>query len=139
MPSNLKNSRIMTNDVYVNVIDEKTSLEGTIKCEGNMRIDGTFKGDINLVGKLLVGTKGKIEGQINTTDLILEGVIKGDLKVSNNLIIRSKAEIDGEINAKRIEVQLGAELKGQIRISSTISSKENPRINKTDQQPNTDK
>lgn len=135
MPSNLKNNRITTTDVYINVIDDKTSIEGTVNSEGNMRIDGTFLGNINLVGKLLVGTKGKIEGQINSTDLTLEGFIKGDIKVSNNLIIRSKAKVEGEINAKRIEVELGAELKGQLKIGSTISSKENPQLNKTEQKP----
>lgn len=139
MPSNLKNSRINTNDVYVNVIDEKTSLEGAIICEGNFRIDGTFIGNINLIGKLLVGAKGRIEGQISSTDLILEGVIKGDLNVSNNLILKSKSRIDGEINAKRIEVELGAELKGHLRISPTTPPKENPQVKNTEEESNTSK
>ena len=45
----------------VNRIVEGTTFEGNIRSMSNMRVDGTFEGDIVTKGRLVVGPKGIIK------------------------------------------------------------------------------
>ena len=45
---------------------------GEIKANGNIRIDGTVKGNISLTGKLVVVNTGIIEGDREEVDIFLE-------------------------------------------------------------------
>ena len=48
----------------VNRIVEGTIFEGNIQSMSNMRVDGTFEGDIVTKGRLVVGPKGIIKAEV---------------------------------------------------------------------------
>ena len=48
----------------LNRIVEGTHIEGEIKSDSNIRIDGYVKGIINVKGRLVLGPTGKIDGNI---------------------------------------------------------------------------
>ena len=49
----------------LNRIVEGTHIEGDIKSDSNIRIDGYLKGTIIVKGRLVLGPTGKIDGSIN--------------------------------------------------------------------------
>lgn len=92
----------------LNALVKGTSIEGTVKCESDIRIDGTITGDLICKAKVIVGPTGYIEGEITCQNAVVEGKIKGVLNVSEVLNIRETAEIDGTISTGKLIVQSGA-------------------------------
>ncbi len=85
-----------------------TSVKGEIFAESDIRIDGTLIGKIECKGKLILGTEGKIEGEIICEDAIIVGTIKGKLKVNNLLVVKESALIDGDVFTDQLNVESGA-------------------------------
>ena len=69
-----KNNAIVP-DLSINRIVEGTSIEGEIKCESNIRIDGSFVGNLSTKGRLVVGPNGRIEGTVNCQNAEIEGLV----------------------------------------------------------------
>ena len=42
------------------VIGTNTSIVGTLKSDGNIRIDGSVEGDIEILGNLIIGETGRV-------------------------------------------------------------------------------
>ncbi len=92
----------------LNALVKGTSIEGTVKCESDIRIDGTIKGDLICKAKVIIGATGFVEGEITCQNAVVEGKIKGVLTVTDLLNIRETAEIDGTISTGKLIVQSGA-------------------------------
>lgn len=105
-----RNSDTSTN-VRVNSIVEGTSLRGDVKAPGNFRIDGSVTGTITIEGRLIIGAKGRVEGQVVCKDAEVEGVFSGELQVNGLLALKSSSKIEGEAVFQRLSVEEGAELK----------------------------
>jgi len=69
----------------INLIGAGTVIKGDIKSNGDIRIDGTLIGSVNSKGKLVVGTTGIIEGEVNCQNADFSGVIKATVTVSELL------------------------------------------------------
>ena len=60
----------------INIIGNGTIIKGDIKASGDMRIDGTLIGSVTSKGKVVVGTTGNVEGEINCQSADFSGRIK---------------------------------------------------------------
>ncbi|HNG89415.1 MAG TPA: polymer-forming cytoskeletal protein [Saprospiraceae bacterium] len=92
----------------LNALVKGTSVEGTFRCESDLRIDGTIKGKLNCQAKVIIGPSGAVDGEIRCQNAVIEGRFKGNLFVSELLNVRETAEIDGEITTNKLLVQSGA-------------------------------
>ena len=101
----------------LNRIVEGTSLKGEIKSDSNIRLDGFLDGTLDTTGKLVVGTTGRVEGEIRCSNADIEGEIVGDITVDGLLLIKSTAKITGKIVAGKIGIENGAEFNGTCNMS----------------------
>jgi cytoskeletal protein CcmA (bactofilin family) len=92
----------------LNALVKGTSVEGNIKCESDLRIDGTIKGKLHCKAKVIIGPTGAVEGEIICQNAVIEGRFKGTLSVSELLNVRETAEVDGDISTNKLIVQSGA-------------------------------
>ena len=97
-----------TSSSGINSLVSGTSVKGEIFAESDIRIDGTLIGKIECKGKLILGSEGKIEGEIVCQDAIIVGTIKGKLKVNNLLVVKESALIDGDVFTDQLNVESGA-------------------------------
>lgn len=104
----------------INRIVEGTFLEGNIRSESSIRIDGTFKGDINTKGRVVVGPSGKIEGNVQCQNSDVEGYIKGKLSVQELLTLKSTAKIDGDIYTDKLSIEPGAHFSGTCSMGGKV-------------------
>ena len=51
----------------INRIVEGTVIEGVIRSESNLRIDGEFTGELITKGRLVVGPKGRVQGNVHSS------------------------------------------------------------------------
>ncbi|MDR0370584.1 MAG: polymer-forming cytoskeletal protein [Prevotellaceae bacterium] len=103
-----------------NVLATGTVLTGTIVAESDFRLDGSVEGEINCKGKIVIGPKGYVKGNIMTENAEIFGNIDGIIRVRERLILKSSAVIKGDIFIQTLEIEPGAKLNG----SCTMSGKE---------------
>ncbi|TVR36455.1 MAG: polymer-forming cytoskeletal protein [Cryomorphaceae bacterium] len=94
----------------VNTIVEGTRIEGVIQSEGNFRIDGFVKGEIQIKGKLIIGPSGEVEGRVSCQNAEVEGSFKGVFEVQQLLYLKSTARIFGDSVFSKLRVEEGAQL-----------------------------
>ena len=92
----------------INMIVHGTSIDGTIKADNDLRIDGQLTGQLHCKGKLIIGPTGVIEGEVFCTNAVIEGSFKGKISVEEILSVRETAKIEGEIKTDKLTVQSGA-------------------------------
>lgn len=92
----------------LNVLVKGTVLEGSLRCESDLRVDGAIKGKLNCQAKVIIGPTGSVDGDIHCQNAVIEGKFKGKLMVTELLNVRETAEVDGEIITNKLIVQSGA-------------------------------
>jgi cytoskeletal protein CcmA (bactofilin family) len=116
----------------INNIGVGTTIEGNIKTEGDIRIDGKVIGNINSKGRLVTGPQSQIEGDIICVNGNIDGNVKGNVIVSDVLRVTKSANIDGNVTVKKLIVDEGAMIQAKIVMSNTTSAS-----NVTNQPPKT--
>jgi len=117
----------------INNIGSGTTIEGDIKTEGDIRIDGKIIGNILSKGRLVTGPTSSIVGDIVCTNGNLDGSVKGNIQVLEILKVTKTANIDGNITSKKLIVDEGAIIQAKITMSN--AQNQNRSINNPQQQP----
>ena len=99
------------------VIGEGSQFFGRYKIDGNLRIDGTFEGDILLVDHLQIGPQGKAKTNIEAVSIVVEGIVIGNLSASTRILLLSTARVLGNIKTPELIIQDGVVLEGSCTIS----------------------
>lgn len=94
----------------VNTIDVQTSITGDLKAGGDIRIDGTLNGNLVCEAKLIIGPKGRIEGDVTCRNATIEGIFKGNLTVRDSLTIQATAKVEGDVKAAKMAVLSGGQV-----------------------------
>ena len=102
----------------INALVKGTVVEGTIRCESDLRVDGSIKGKLICKSKVIIGPTGVVEGEIICQNAVIEGVFKGNLQVSELLNVRETAEVDGEIVTGKLVVQSGSKFNVACKMES---------------------
>ena len=97
-------------------ISEGTIFKGEISTPGDLRIDGTFDGQIYAKGRVSTGKKAIVNGNIVGENVELSGTMKGNFYVKDTLSLRAGCEITGDLHVKRLEVELDAKFTGNCRM-----------------------
>ena len=92
----------------LNTLVKGTVVEGTVKSESDIRIDGVIKGSLNCNAKVIIGPSGLIEGEVKCANAVIEGKFEGSLQVSELLNVRENAKVSGDVRTNKLIVQSGA-------------------------------
>ncbi|WP_028545796.1 bactofilin family protein [Paenibacillus taiwanensis] len=94
------------------LISYGTEMEGTIHSPSNIRIDGTFKGDIRSEGSVVIGEKGEAHSNIEAKQIIIAGKVFGELKSSGKVTITPSGIVSGNCESQWLIIQEGGILNG---------------------------
>ncbi len=104
----------------LNRIVEGTVIEGEIRSESSIRIDGKVLGATTTKGKLVVGVSGIIDGEVVCQNADIEGTVTGRIICTELLTLKSTAKITGDINTTKLAVEPGAVFNGQCNMGGMI-------------------
>lgn len=104
----------------LNRIVEGTSIEGDIKSDSNIRIDGRLKGTISTKGRLVIGPTGSIEGEIVCENADVEGSFVGKISVNQLLSLKATAKLTGDIITNKLAIEPGASFSGTCSMGGLI-------------------
>ena len=104
----------------LNRIVEGTNIQGEIKSDSNIRIDGRVIGTITTKGKLVLGATGFIEGEVICASADIEGTITGKITVDQLLSLKSTAKINGDILTGKLAIEPGAVFTGSCGMGGVV-------------------
>jgi cytoskeletal protein CcmA (bactofilin family) len=100
-----KPKTVIAKDVYLEAI----CLTG----QQSVRIDGIYKGSINIEGSLVLGKGGSIVGDVNAGYFLVAGEIIGNVQCAFQLHLVSTAVVVGDIQAPSIIIDEGSQVTGR--------------------------
>lgn len=116
----------------INSIMEGTSIEGEVKSDSNIRIDGRVKGMINVRGRLIVGATGVVEGDVTCQSSDIEGTVNGKINCQDLLSLKATAKLTGDINTKKLAIEPGAVFTGNCSMGGGVVKEMDPMRLRTD-------
>jgi len=111
-----------TIDEIHTVLGLGSRFEGKLYFEGVVRIDGFFSGEIFTKGKLIVGEKGEVKGNIEVDEVDVAGIVEGNIVSSGKVWLRSSARVFGDIQTRVFIVEEGALFNGVCKMERKIGS-----------------
>jgi cytoskeletal protein CcmA (bactofilin family) len=107
-------------------IGENISIEGQIKGEEHLVIEGTLKGNVEMEKhNFMVGANGRVDGEIRAQNVSISGQLQGTINALGKVEITKEADFYGDIKAKSLSVEDGAYFKGSIELDREPHRKSN--------------
>jgi cytoskeletal protein CcmA (bactofilin family) len=106
---------VTAKSIKPSVISEGFIINGDIKSEGQLTVEGSFIGDIS-VDSLIVGVSGSVGGVINAKVINVKGILSGKIHCQE-IIVGGRSIVDGELTYSAITIQRGGIVKGDINQS----------------------
>ena len=98
---------------FETVLGASAVLRGELRSQGNVRLDGTFEGTLEIDGNVLVGETAKITADINAKNVAIAGAVRGNVSGKKVQLLRT-ARVWGDITASAISTEEGAFIEGKI-------------------------
>jgi len=95
-----------------NTITNGTEIVGDINSQGDLRLDGFLKGNLNIKGRVVIGKTGKVVGTINCKNAEINGSVEGKIYVSELLSLTETANVKGDIFINKLNIQPGCKFTG---------------------------
>ncbi len=100
----------------VNLLGSGTEITGDIRSQGDIRIDGSLNGTINCTGKVVIGSTGRVDGELICQNADISGEVKARIKVSELLSLKSTAVVSGDIVTNKLAIEPGAVFTGACKM-----------------------
>ena len=107
----IKQKEENTNGGLHNTLAAGTTVKGDIVTETDFRLDGKIEGDVSCSGKIVIGPKGNVTGNIVSTNAEILGEVEGSIHVSAKLVLK------GDIFAQTLEIEPNARFNGVCKMS----------------------
>ncbi len=100
------------------LIGEGCSFEGNLNLSTATRIDGRVKGNIRSEGMLIIGESGRVEGDIQCTEILIHGTVEGNVD-AQRIELRKGATLNGDVRADVFVIEEGAVYNGHCSMGGT--------------------
>ena len=90
-----------------------TTITGDIESTGDIRIDGILKGNLKAKAKVIIGTDGVVEGDLEGQQADIMGRVTGKIKVQDLLYLHGSSILNGDIYAGKLQIEPTAVFNGK--------------------------
>ena len=98
------------------IISNGVIIDGKLTSSGNIRIEGEIIGDISSQRNVVVGERGKVNGQINADSITIGGKVSGTVRANEKLVLDNKGYLKGDIFTKILVIEAGARFDGKSKM-----------------------
>jgi cytoskeletal protein CcmA (bactofilin family) len=106
----------------VAIIGETMRIQGTLTSREEVHLNGHCEGQMEVDGRLTIGTSGNANANIKAGEVIIAGSAKGNVETVGRLVLRAGASLEGDVKAAGIVIEDGAYFKGGVDITRPPSS-----------------
>ena len=102
----------MSDDRIKSIVAAETFIQGTIRTNGSLIVDGKVEGNIYDAKHVVVGEHGQVQGDISSETVIVGGRIVGNVQAVKMVQVQSKGQVIGDIRTKSLHIEDGAVFDG---------------------------
>jgi cytoskeletal protein CcmA (bactofilin family) len=100
-------------------LGRKIEVKGTVSGDGNVIILGRLDGKFDLKGELTIAEPASVTGEIKAGLISVKGLADGMVIAHDRLHLEPSAKVSGKVYAKTVSVLEGAQLDGEMAMSSS--------------------
>ena len=97
------------------VIGQDTRFEGKLETGANVQIDGSYIGELNVRGTLMVGKLGTVTAKVHAGRVVVHGRLEGEVVAGSKLELMEGCSMIGDIKAPSLMIQDNVEFEGMCR------------------------
>ena len=106
------------------VIGRSIQINGDLRGDEDLRIEGNVSGTVNLRNSTLtIGKGGKVNAGVYAKSIAVDGETKGDLYATDSVSVHVNARVQGNIIAPKVSIEEGAHFKGSIEMDPAAVEK----------------
>jgi cytoskeletal protein CcmA (bactofilin family) len=90
------------------------TIEGKIEGNGNIRVAGRFKGNINVKGELTIEPGATIEGEVKADTVLVGGEVRGHIVAKSRVEMKESGTLNGDLKAGSLTVAAGSKMRGKV-------------------------
>lgn len=121
----LKKDSDFSSGEHYSVVSAECYFQGTLSVQGSLRVEGTLEGNVDNARHVIVGSDGKIKGDVSAQMVVCGGAIEGNV-CAEMLEVLGPASIKGDIRAKKMVVEEGGRIAGQCVIGEVEEEASEP-------------
>ena len=104
------------------IIGPGAVFDGNLSAPETIRIDGTINGNCVCKQTLILGSEGRIKGNITAQNVMISGRVDGDLIVHEKLEVLSTGKVIGNVTTRSLIVDDGGCFDGRCTMTDPASS-----------------
>ncbi|WP_223068123.1 bactofilin family protein [Paenibacillus caui] len=117
----MKNSSRAGKSTYT-LVGQGSDMEGRLKSQSGVRIEGVFRGEIESAGEVVIGASGEAHSNIKGASIIVAGKVFGDLVTEGRVTLLENGHIVGNVDARTLVIAEGGVLNGETRMDQPLAT-----------------
>jgi cytoskeletal protein CcmA (bactofilin family) len=102
----------------LSVVCKGISINGQVTGSEDLQIDGELRGSVKLAsGRVVIGTDGRVAGDIEAREVVIRGDLKGNLRVSDLVLVGPTGRWQGDSVSPRLVIEDGATVSGKLEVA----------------------
>ena len=98
------------------IVGRGISVQGTVQDAERLVVEGTVEASMIHATELAVAPGGLVKGQIEVEDAEVSGTMDGTLTARASLVVRATGRVLGTARCRRLQVEEGGQITGQIEM-----------------------
>jgi cytoskeletal protein CcmA (bactofilin family) len=90
------------------------TIEGKIEGNGNIRVAGRFKGNVNVKGELTIEPGAAIDGEVKADTVLVGGEVRGQIAAHSRVEFKESGTLIGDLKAGSLTVAAGSKMRGRV-------------------------
>ena len=109
------------------VVGRGISVQGTVQDAERLVVEGTVEASMIHATELAVAPGGVFKGEVEVEDAEIAGTINGTLTARGSLTIRATGRVLGTARCRRLQVEDGGQISGQMEMLTDSAKADQPR------------
>jgi cytoskeletal protein CcmA (bactofilin family) len=98
------------------LVAKDATWEGKLVCTGNVRIEGSLRGEVETTGTLYVAAEARVDGTVRAQNVTLAGELQGNVRCEGRLEILPGGAARGEVDTGALVVHEGAFIESRFQM-----------------------
>jgi cytoskeletal protein CcmA (bactofilin family) len=104
-------------------LGRETTFIGKLRFSQSLKIDGTFEGEIDATGHLVIDENAVVKAKkIRASSIIIGGEVRGDLEAADRLEMLPTARVHGNVRTAKLRIADGVVFEGKCEMIRDPSS-----------------
>lgn len=114
-------------------VDPESTIDGTIRTDHDLRVEGSVSGRIQCDGVLLVAEGALVDAEIDAASIVVAGEMSGTVRCRGRLEIQATGIVRGDVRTGALVIHEGARYEGQIAMEASAERVEETELVEADE------